>query len=277
LGNPALLTAFTFAAYVVGSLLSFRLISAYVFYILPDKEVLKQATGYSIFLYKLGLVFRRVAFIEGSRYSLYRQLETFVGKRLRQVGVYFSMDSGDFRLREMDEILLPRMQRRQFGDELFSPTLATSSFSDRKLTSKYVPEFVKAIVEELEFVGIQLQDANRDLWDTFDRKDAESEFRSAISLPLAVILAVFSIQASPLWLSLLVVPGALLILSVRLRAQTTAILVQAIVLRAGEPPVLAELGEIEKWAKKPGPDHARRQLGDNENDPAVSPRISGVD
>jgi hypothetical protein len=104
--------------------------------------------------------------------------------------------------------------------------------------------FAEAIKGDLPAVGIQLQARNRDLWDTFDRARAESEFRSGLVLPLAAITIVVVTQSNLLWLLLLVVPVVLLEVAVGKSIEATDTLVQAIALKIVEPSIFVRLDEI---------------------------------
>ena len=106
------------------------------------------------------------------------------------------------------------------------------------------------MIDELGAVAIQLQAKNRDLWDSYDRHQAEVQFRLGISLPFALIVLIFAVQSSPWWLFLLIIPIALLLLGRRESWTAGQTLVQAITLRIVDPPVLARPREVAAQKKE---------------------------
>jgi hypothetical protein len=104
---------------------------------------------------------------------------------------------------------------------------------------------VSAAECEMEEVGIRLQAANRDIWDTFDRCRAETEFRSAIVLPLSFIIVSATINHSWWWLVGMIAPWWLLVLAARKAIEATATLVQAISLGIVEPPIFDRWEEMQ--------------------------------
>jgi hypothetical protein len=104
-------------------------------------------------------------------------------------------------------------------------------------------EYMQAIIQDLEAVGIQLQAKNRDFWDTYDREMAEAQFRYGIVLPLVLIITLFAIGSSWWWLLLLAAPLLLIYRGIQHSLRPTSTLVQAIVLKMVEPPVLERLRE----------------------------------
>jgi hypothetical protein len=71
----------------------------------------------------------------------------------------------------------------------------------------------------------------------------------AIGFVRAAVFTPDLATTAALRLLLLIIPIGLLILSIRLRAETAATLVQATILKTGEPPVLTELREVQAVRK----------------------------
>ena len=66
----------------------------------------------------------------------------------------------------------------------------------------------------------------------------------AISSPMIVLSCILAVASGQfLWLALLVIPTILVISSIRISVEASSILVQAIVLKMVEPPVLERLTE----------------------------------
>ncbi len=97
---------------------------------------------------------------------------------------------------------------------------------------------------QLPEVSIQLQAANRDLWDAFDRARAESEFRSAIVWPIIPVICVAALHLSPWWWLLITIPVLLLFLAMGESVQATSTLVQAMALGVVDPPVFGEIDDM---------------------------------
>jgi hypothetical protein len=134
-------------------------------------------------------------------------------------------------------------QRQAFYEQPgLSEKVALSSFVGDNIPS--VPEEYQFVISnQLPTVGIQLQAVNRDLWDTFDRARAESEFRSAIAWPLFVLVLILGSQLSPWWLFLLFIPIVLLVLGMGKAFEATSTLVQALELDLVKPPIFVRLEE----------------------------------
>jgi hypothetical protein len=255
LGTSAVLAALSFVAYVMGSLLAFKVSWSYKAYILPSGSVYvpdiagdgtKPLTPSRTKSKKRWKVLKKVVpwtlhwlrpftLTSHRQNVLYRQLDTFVTPKIREY-------ERTLKASDHHEILESRLTG--------SPYLDDDSEDDEIPSDELEELYVQAVAQELDFVGIQLQTSSKDLWDTFDRKDAESEFRAAISPPILAISLILTWQQSPFWLFLLIVPIALLFFAIRLRTETAATLVQALVLNFATPPVLAELKEHEE-RKKP--------------------------
>jgi hypothetical protein len=131
--------------------------------------------------------------------------------------------------------------------------------------------YVEAISDELDAIGVQLQAKNRDFWDTYDRKTAEGEFRIGISLPIAVIIFLMAHQSgNQWWWVLLVAPVFLLFGGVRYHTMATEVLVQAVVLKMVEPPVLERLREVVA-KKQQGKEQAQPESANGKKDSDVAP------
>jgi hypothetical protein len=217
-GTTASLAAVSFLAYILGSMLLLNLSSHLDPYILEPK----------IGIANLPIPARTVAAVRGyglrgglnytSGRLMYRQLETFTRARVRE------------------------STRFKVMKELHSSVLGRPA--DMTSIEALTYQYVKQIVREFRAVGIQLQAKNRDLWDTYDRRTSEAQFRFGISPPLALCIALIAWQSrDPRWLVLLVVPLYLSVLGTRETAEAASTLVQSIVLKRVEPPVLERLSE----------------------------------
>jgi hypothetical protein len=104
--------------------------------------------------------------------------------------------------------------------------------------------YIRALIDDLPASGIQLQAKNRDFWDTYDRQLAEAQFRLGIFPPLLLIIFLLSSASNHwAWLLLFPVPLFLLFLGYQQFISGAETLVQAVVLKIVEPPVLARLRE----------------------------------
>jgi hypothetical protein len=221
-GNTACLAALSFVAYLLGSILLLRVGRNDSAYIVPGKDYVDFEPALRSPL--PGMVMRIVNARMGA--SMYDQLRTVVSRRLRQHGR--DLDS-DVHMSVLPYAILRRSEK--------PPIL-----EDRRA----VPElYVRAVIADLPAVGVQLQAKNQSFWDTYDRQKAEAQFRIGIALPISLIVILLAVQSGQyLWLLLLIVPLILLVLAMRLEATANSALVQAVVLRMVEPPVLERLTEV---------------------------------
>ena len=170
--------------------------------------------------------------------ALYRQLETFVSTRLRET-------ASDLNFNDHVDVVLRRARGKPIWpneEGPFGPRPESESPQDeeRVLTSAYAEN----IVDDFPAVAIQLQAKNRDFWDTYDRQLAEAQFRYGIAPPLALIIVLLAWQSGDWWwLFLLAAPVFLFVLGYRHRIEAASTLVQAVVLKMVEPPVLERLRE----------------------------------
>jgi hypothetical protein len=220
LGSTAVLAAVSFVAYLLGSMLLFNVHPEFT------KELDPLFRAPTSFVGRLRRALRTgfATAILNSNRSMFRQLETFLATRLRET-------AQDFTGQDHFEVL------RRWGSAY------EEAWRKDKL-SLVIRLYIEGIVGDLPAIAIQLQPKNRDFWDTYDRQLAEAQFRFGIAPPLALIIGILTWQTRNLWwLLLLIVPLYLLILGVRHWALATSTLVQAVVLKIVEPPVLERLRE----------------------------------
>jgi hypothetical protein len=166
----------------------------------------------------------------GIQIPMYFQLETFVSARLAET-------TDRFELKDHFEVLLHLATVEDFVERLKEPDIGPEHY-DILLEEFYT----HMVASELDIVSIQLQAKNRDFWDTYDRKMAEAQFRYGIALPLTAIICISSFQLSNAWWLLLLLVPVVLFWSATLHSHAAAaIVVQAVVLRIAEPPVLERL------------------------------------
>lgn len=128
--------------------------------------------------------------------------------------------------------------------QVLDPDDAAPQFSWRTSSSVYDVMFV--VAGELPDVAIRLQAKNRDLWDSFDRAKAESEFRSSIAFALAPLSVVLMVNWT-IYAGLLLIFGSVLLMMGAAKAvEATSTLVQAIRLDQARPPIFDRLEEIAK-------------------------------
>jgi hypothetical protein len=220
LGKAAFLTALSFVAYLLGSILQFKLSLLGTFYIRPGPEYPYYTSD------PRDRAIMPLLLNNKASHANYRQLDTFVSTRLREGAFQFPKED------HATDVL-----RGNLSDD------AISFFVLRH--DLLAAAYVTAILSNLSAVGTQLQAKNRDLWDSYDRLTSEAQFRFGITPPLIVILAILAVQGTPWWLLLLIVPVTLLFQGYRQYLSAMETLVQAIVLKTVEPPILLRLREIE--------------------------------
>jgi hypothetical protein len=162
------------------------------------------------------------------------QLETFVTTRLRETAADLDVKSH----MEVVGDLLHKYAPERY--EQMREWEATATLGGGNV----VPDYTVAVAEDLLAVGIQLQAKNRDLWDTYDRNMAEAQFRYGIAPPLTLIILILAWQSDNWWAFLLIAPAILFQLGYRHFFEAASTLVQAIVLKMVEPPVLERLREV---------------------------------
>lgn len=248
LGSAAVLAAISFAAYLIGCLVTTNS-SGYVVVPLVSRAISELHLSRSEWLRSnlyTGVTGRQPARLAGQLELVVRGRIESVEARLPTLGTT-SVDSSK-RVAEFHRGVLFATR----GERLHP----AHDVSDERLFLAYFQQ----VFQDFPAVGVQLQAKNRDLWDTYDRHSAESQFRRAIALPILVIVVLIAIQVSPFWLLLLVIPIYLPILGIRQALKAESVLVQAITLRMVEPPVLERLEEHIKNTK-PGPITAGRISG----------------
>ncbi|MGY1733902.1 hypothetical protein ACI798_20525 [Geodermatophilus sp. SYSU D01045] len=83
--------------------------------------------------------------------------------------------------------------------------------------------------EEAALANRLRMQSNQEVYQSYDAKVAEANFRQAVSLPLGVLIVVLAINVSWLWFAALVVPVLLLILSGSARKEARSELVEAVI------------------------------------------------
>lgn len=158
--------------------------------------------------------------------ALYLQLESFASKRLL----------------ELDDRLSDEQHAEVLGRDVHPRMKEVEDFMRAFGSHPLSMDYVSSMINELDLVGVQLQAQNRDLWDTYDRKSAEAAFRSAVSLPVAILFLVLAWQSGEWWVAcLLVIPGALARSGRMAYAQGASTLVQAIDVGLVTPPIMQRL------------------------------------
>jgi len=94
-------------------------------------------------------------------------------------------------------------------------------------------------------LAVRLQIASENLYQSYDRKKAEADFRSAMSVPLIVLCFVLAIvDDQPAWLLLLPLPVALILQGRRRGIEAKAELLQVLTQRVIKSPFLENLDEV---------------------------------
>jgi hypothetical protein len=231
-GSTASLAALTFVAYIIGSLLSFRLgtTTNSVFRVL-----VKMWTGGALPVDLSNML--QIFFNGALAGQALRELSVLLSGRFREAGPYLQQD-------DLREILLNRDLSLNRSSDL-------RRISDADTFEDLIRAYQFAIIDELSAVGIQLQARNRDFWDTYDRLQSEAHFRLAVSPPMVVIFCTLAAESGQfLWLALLVIPIILISSSIRTSIVASSTLIQAIALKMVEPPILEQL--TEEIARKKG-------------------------
>jgi hypothetical protein len=114
-----------------------------------------------------------------------RDLSTFVRGKLDDLETRLSRED-----RHLDEFLiyLNELRGEVVGNE--------DHWWLRREESRRILE---DLANDLDLVATRLIDVKRDLYSEYDRLRSEADFRYAISLPIAMLLAVLAIKASPWW------------------------------------------------------------------------------
>jgi hypothetical protein len=112
------------------------------------------------------------------------------------------------------------------------------------LGSASITTLVTTVCDQLDAVGIRLQAFDKEMWDTFDRSKAESQFRSGLVAPLTLVSIIATAKLGVLWLLLLIVPFWFTALWAQKAIDATATLVQAVTLKIVNPPVFDRTDEL---------------------------------
>jgi hypothetical protein len=242
-GNAAVLAALSFIAYLLGSMLRLRPRADFSQAIVKSGEIDLSDTNNRRVAQAVSdvvSVVRRVMPIRA--YPMYLQLRTFVSTRLRETASALNID-------DHNDVVVHRPRGNPLWEDEGGgygqrPQLSLKE-AQEQMDQLLVPAYVRAIAEDLPAVGVQLQAKNRDFWDTYDRQLAEAEFRYGIAPPLALIIVILAAQSGDWWwLFLLPAPAFLYILGNRHLVDSALTLVQAVVLKMVEPPVLERLREM---------------------------------
>jgi hypothetical protein len=224
LGPSAALSALSFVAYLIGIMLLWR-INWNVLKV-DIREVEEESLLFPRLRTKLFIFFRLPNAFKIS--ELLDQINDTIRRRMRE---RIDATKGKFSLKDHQKVTGVRREPIVVIEE------------DGRKMSDIAELYIRATELQLPEVGIRLQGENRDLWDTFDRSRAESEFRSAVALPLAFVIIVVSLKSTLWCLLLLLVPIWLLNLAMRKSVEATSALIQALALTKVQPPIFERLDE----------------------------------
>jgi hypothetical protein len=227
LGRPIVLAALTFAAYILGSITTERRFT-------PQAVVadLLEWRGQYRLASRLGL--SAPPWVElGVSDQSEQDLESYINQRL--AAITHGKKPEDVG-REINTLTFGDFD----GEDPPPPNPIT--FGSRCMSQ---------ITGEFGLMSIRLQVQNRDLFETYDRKRSEGEFRVGTAIPLCLIIPMLALQSSAWWLILLPLPVMLAVQGrLRLREAKEQI-VQALVLGIIEAPFLQRLEE--RLSRTPAP------------------------
>jgi hypothetical protein len=107
---------------------------------------------------------------------------------------------------------------------------ADNAGRDRHTRSIFSTEIAYDLFREEAALANRLRmQANKEVYQSYDAKIAEANFRQAVSLPLAALIIVVATNVSFLWLGALVVPVILIVLSVSARKEARSELIEAVI------------------------------------------------
>jgi hypothetical protein len=222
-GKGAILTAVTFIAYLLGSLLT----KPYSRPVHIDSKLTDEDLYRGLRTKPSGA---EQFFSQDAAQSAVVQLISFIDSRLLDSKIGFRLHREVLEARRVPVI--------QEDDDPSAPILNMRA------------AYASSIVADFDWIGMQLEAKNRNFWDTYDRKTAEMDFRYSIVWPLAAIIVTISWQSSLLWLFLLAVPFWLFLAALHLTAEVATILVQAISLGIVVPPVFEDLDKLVQKRKE---------------------------
>lgn len=105
-------------------------------------------------------------------------------------------------------------------------------------------DLISGVEEELDVIGTRLLDSNADLFNVYDRLNAEAEFRSAIAVPLGALAVVVGVELLP-WPAAVFLAVGLLVLfisqSVAKKMGAGDRIIDALVIEAVHAPSLEDL------------------------------------
>lgn len=106
-----------------------------------------------------------------------------------------------------------------------------------------VDRYAEKLKQDLPLIPYRMLAEEKDhkIYSEFDRLRAEAEFRAAVALPLAVIVAVVAWRTSPWWALALVVPALLALEAARATTAATDVLAESIRARPCDSPVLSDV------------------------------------
>jgi hypothetical protein len=237
-GTAASLAGLSFIAYLLGSIFRWQ----------PNRNVGRWIQAPKPARHKITRLLQQefMSLRYGEREELLtKQLETFVSSWLRD-------NAGGLKSDDHSRILgddLWDEPHPELHDKSLSIDMPPARFEETRhhaLTQAYT----KAITTDMQAVGIQLQAKNRDFWDTYDRHLAEAQFRYGVVPPLvAISLSVCFwffpfVRWPPYPMVLFPLCLYLFLLGRTQLTEAAATLVQAIVLKMVEPPVLVRYREV---------------------------------
>lgn len=106
-----------------------------------------------------------------------------------------------------------------------------------------VDEYAGRLERDLPMIPLRLlaEGKKDEIYGEFDRLRAEAEFRASVAVPLGAVVAILAWRASPWWLFALVMPALLLLEAGRNVTAAADVLAESVRARAAESPVLAHL------------------------------------
>lgn len=174
-GNSAVLAAISFVAYLLGIMVLLS-IDWNVFMIMYPPLSTNPLRGKNFWFSRLNTSLSRplLAPYKPASRALQAQLSLVLVKKIRSLPDEYQDNASTF---------------------IFGQVSSIKPYSPKSDEDVSYGKAAAIIAPELPAVSIQLQAKNRDLWDTFDRAKAESEFRSAIAWPIGLIILIVSVQS----------------------------------------------------------------------------------
>lgn len=107
-----------------------------------------------------------------------------------------------------------------------------------------IDDYLHFLKRDLNLVPARLLGNDPDLFNAYDRLQAESQFRLAISFPISAVAVALSVIDHPGWIVFLVMPAALCLTGLQRRRESTAVLAEAILAGRVESPVFARFEKL---------------------------------